>query len=87
MPPMSHLEFLGPDGPALQTLLCQLMLKRGVLDSGAFYSTYAHTDDIIDQYADAVSDVFAVLADARKRGDVQRRLQGPVRHRGFQRLT
>ncbi len=87
LPPMSHLDFEGSDGRAMRTLLCQLMLERGVLDSGAFYSTYAHTDDIIDQYADAVSDVFAVLADARKRGDVQQRLQGPVRHSGFQRLT
>ena len=87
MPPMSHLRFSGPAGPALQTLLCQLMLERGILDNGAFYSTYAHTDEVIDQYADAVADVFPILADAQAKGDATDRLKGPVRHSGFQRLT
>ena len=87
MPPMSHLDFGGPDGPAMQTLLCQLMLERGILDSGAFYSTYAHTDEVIDRYADAVADVFPILAAAHARGDATDHLKGPVRHSGFQRLT
>ncbi len=87
MPPLSHIRFNGPDGRAVQTLLCQLMLEHGFLDNGAFYATNAHTDEVLDEYARTVALVFPELANAVAKGDVKNRLHGPVGHSGFQRLT
>ncbi len=87
MPPLSHIRFNDRDGCAVQTLLCQLMLEHGFLDNGAFYSTHAHTDEILDEYGRAVARVFPLLAEAIAKGDVRDRLHGPVGHSGFQRLT
>ena len=60
------------------------MLKRGFLASTAFYASYAHTNSIINRYADAVKEVFALI---RNMGDKEPQLDGPICHTGFQRLT
>lgn len=87
IPPLSHFDVEGPDGKALQTLFTQRMLERGFLASGRYYATYAHRDEHIAAYLEAVRDVFRELAEAAAKGDVQRRLGGPVAHSGFRRLT
>ena len=84
--PLSHLEF--PQNPApLMTLFTQEMLDRGFLAGSAFYSTYAHRDEHIARYAEAVCEVFRTLSQAAGDGSTLRRLRGSVKHSGFQRLT
>lgn len=85
--PLSHFSIEGDDGAAIQTLFTQEMLDRGFLASGQFYPSYAHQGHHVDAYLAAVDDVFAILARAAAEGDVSRRLRGPVKHSGFQRLT
>lgn len=87
MPPLSHVSFDHPDARAVQTLHCQEMLARGFLDNTGFYATCAHTDDVLDAYAAAVGEVFAVLAGAIRADAVRASLRGPVGHSGFARLT
>jgi glutamate-1-semialdehyde 2,1-aminomutase len=87
MPPLSHLYFDGPDARAVQTLHCQMMLDRGYMDNTGFYATYAHTDDVLVEYEGALGEVFPVLAAARRDGQVESLLRGPVGHSGFARLT
>jgi len=70
----------------LKTLYVQLMLERGFLASTMIYVTLAHTEQIVAMFADALNEVFGEIAEAIKRGDVQKRLNGPVAHRGFRRL-
>ena len=72
---------------ALHTLLTQEMLDRGYLANTHFYPTLAHTDNILDGYLAAVDEVFGVLAAAKEAGDIAARLDGPVAHGGFHRLT
>jgi glutamate-1-semialdehyde 2,1-aminomutase len=85
--PLGHFSFLGDQGLAARTLFTQLMLERGFLASNAFYATYAHQDQHVDSYLAAVQEVFAAVADALKHNSVMDRLQGPVAHTGFTRLT
>lgn len=72
---------------ALRTLLTQSMLDRGFLAGEGFYPTYAHTDDIIDQYLDALDETFEILKKALADGDVAKYLRGPVAFSGFKRLN
>ena len=71
---------------ALRTLFSQWMLAEGFLAGCGVCPTLAHTDNIIDHYAEAVDRVFSRLADVLSRGDVDGALRGPVAHTGFRRL-
>jgi glutamate-1-semialdehyde 2,1-aminomutase len=85
--PLSHLEFDGDQDGALMTCFIQEMLRRGFLAGPATYATYAHTPELVADYYAACGEVFGLLAAATASGDVLALLEGPVRHRGFSRLT
>ena len=82
--PLLHYEFVYDKPLLYKTFFTQEMLKRGFLASTAFYASYAHTNSIINRYADAVKEVFALI---RNMGDKEPQLDGPICHTGFQRLT
>ena len=86
-PCFAHFAFDHPQADALRTLFSQWMLTEGFLAGGAVYPTLAHTDDIVDRYAEATDRVFARVADVLVRGDVDSALTGPVAHAGFRRLV
>jgi glutamate-1-semialdehyde 2,1-aminomutase len=75
------------DADVLTTLFTQEMLVRGFIATPRVFSTLAHTDEHIDSYLNAVSDVFAELAAGLEAGDVRQRLNGPVKHSHFKRLN
>ncbi len=87
VPALSVFKFAGKDSQAIRTLFTQEMLVRGILASHLFYPTLAHTRAHIAQYLKAADEVFALLADAIRKGEVHARLKGPVAHTGFQRLN
>jgi glutamate-1-semialdehyde 2,1-aminomutase len=86
--PLGHFTLnYGPKSQALRTLLTQLMLERGFLATDSYYATYAHTAQVINAYLAALDEVFVILKQAVDADDVHSRLQGPVAHSGFRRLT
>jgi glutamate-1-semialdehyde aminotransferase len=87
LPPLSHLAFNYENGQAVATLFTQLMLQRGFLAGKGFYASYAHRDEHVESYLDATSEVFTLLAEAVRTGSAENRLNGPVAHTGFRRLT
>ena len=87
IPPLSHFSFEYDDGQAMITLFTQVMLAKGFLASGRFYATYAHNNSHVEDYLTAVNEVFTVIAEALKKGTIERHLKGPVAHSGFYRLT
>jgi glutamate-1-semialdehyde 2,1-aminomutase len=86
-PALTTLAFEAPDSLALQTLLTVRMLARGILAGAAFYASWAHTAQHVDQYLAAADEIFSELAAAVRQGDAARRIGGPVRHSGFARLA
>ncbi len=84
--PLSHFRFKN-NHLELKTLFTQLMLERGFLATTAFYASYAHSTDHVEQYLNATNDVFNILSDAEKKGNTSSLLKGPVCHSGFKRLT
>lgn len=86
MYPMSHFDF--KDKPLiLKTLFTQEMLKKGFLATNAFYSSYAHKQEHLDAYLQAVDEVFAFFAKALKEENPEKYLNGPVCQSGFKRLA
>jgi glutamate-1-semialdehyde 2,1-aminomutase len=87
IPPLSHFNLIGNDAQATHTLFTQLMLERGFLAGRAFYSTYAHQDEHIESYLNAVDEIFGIIVESLYRGNIRALLKGPVAHTGFHRLT
>lgn len=87
IPPLSHFSITGPHGRAAHTLFTQLMLEEGFLASGTFYPTFAHTENHVDRYLKATERAFEVIANALRKGSVEKLLRGPIAHAEFKRLT
>lgn len=86
IPALNHLAFASNPLPSM-TLFTQEMLDRGFLAGSAFYPTFAHTESHVREYADAAADVFGIIAACGADGGIEKRLRGPIKHSGFQRLT
>lgn len=85
-PCLAHFAFEHSLANELRTLYTQLMLEQGFLAGTLFDPTLAHTDGIINRFAEAVDKAFAELADAIEKEEVATRLNGPPGHQGFRRL-
>jgi len=71
----------------LVALFVQLMLEKGYLAFTQFRPSFAHTDNIVDRYIDAVGKSFAELRIALENDDVSNLLVSSAAHSGFYRLT
>lgn len=80
-------SFKHEQGQALHTLFVQEMLKRGYLASKSVYVSYAHTLRVISAYLENIDDVFAMLKEAAEKNTIEKSLNGPIAHKGFERLT
>ena len=87
--PLSHFVIKGSENSLVyKTYFTQEMLKRGYIASNAFYTSYAHSEEIIKEYLQNVEEVFRNLAAINKRGELVRNyLESDVCHSGFGRLN
>jgi glutamate-1-semialdehyde aminotransferase len=85
--PMSSFAIQHNEAQAASTLFTQLMLEKGFLATKAFNATFAHQDQVIEEYLQAAEDAFGVIARALQRGTVAEMLNGPIQHSGFARLN
>lgn len=65
----------------------QEMLKKGFLASGGFYSMYAHKEEHVKKYLNAVDEVFTDLSVLIKNNKVGEKLEGQVVQEGFGRIN
>ena len=84
--PLGHISFEASP-LELKTLFVQEMMKRGFLVSDAYYASFAHKDEDVDDYLAACDEVFAIMAKAVKENNVVDLLEGPVCQGGFARLA
>ena len=87
--PLSHFTIIGnEDSMVYKTFFIQEMLKRGYIASNAFYTSYAHSPEIIDDYLENVGQVFQKIAEINHEGKkVEQYLESSVCHSGFGRLN
>ena len=85
--PLAHFSFR-ENNLALKTYFTQEMLKRGFLASTACYTSFAHSEQIISEYLEAVESVFADISCLLSSGSpIENSILGPVCHSGFERLN
>ena len=72
---------------AYKTYVTQELLACGFLASNVVYASTAHTDEILDQYFEAIDPVFAVIRECEDGRDIMNLLKSPVCQSGFKRLN
>ena len=85
--PLTHLSFIENESAGLQTLYAQIMLGKGYLVGDSVYTTFAYTDEIINQFISDSEFAFAKLKEAINKGDVCSCLKGDIKNAGFARLV
>jgi glutamate-1-semialdehyde 2,1-aminomutase len=73
--------------PATITYFIQEMLKKGILASDKCYSNYMHTPRLILRYKKACFEVFSNISKLNKSGNLEKKLEGPIKQMSFSRLT
>lgn len=79
--------FEGENGLLLKTLFTQLMLDEGFLASTVYYASYAHKDEHIEKYLQAVERTFRSISEMMAKGNLEENLKGDLCHSGFERLA
>ncbi len=88
MPALSTYSFSSDNAMKYKTLVAQEMLKKGFLASTNFYACTEHTDKHIENYIDALDDVYNSISECEKGNkNINNLLEGPVCHSGFKRLN
>lgn len=85
--PLAHFDWDYENGLAVQTLFAQMMLDKGYLISSAIYSTIAYSEEILSKFDKDAEEVFESIAEALKKGNVEKQLRGPIKQSGFARLV
>ena len=79
LPPWTGLRFRdaqGNDSLLLRSLFQQEVLKRGLLTHGNHMLTFSHDEAVIQETLRIYTEVFEILADATRNGNVEQRLEG-----------
>ena len=87
MPPLSKFGFDAGDPLEMKALFVQEMLDRGFLASTLYYAMYAHTDEDVALYLEAVADVFGEMKQLVESNGVRSALRGAPSVAGFARLS
>lgn len=87
LPALIKFRIEDPKSLAYKTLITQEMLSKGYLASNSVYVSTAHTPEIIEGYANALSDVFGLIRECMNGRDVNKLLKGPICHSEFRRLN
>ncbi len=79
--------FMHDDHLKFKTYLTQEMLKRGFLANTSFYACIEHSDDILESYFENLEPIFFEIKKCMDGKDIDKLLDGPVSHSGFERLN
>lgn len=87
--PMSHFTLIGDENPLVyKTFITQEMLKKGYIASNAFYTSSAHSEEIIYDYLENIGEVFSRIASISHDGEkVEDYIESTVCQSGFGRLN
>lgn len=88
IPAMTTYAFDSENAAAYKTFITQEMLKKGFLASTHFYACTEHSDDHLNLYFEALSDIYKTiyLCESEVR-NINNLLEGPICHSGFKRLN
>lgn len=85
--PISHFSFNHPKNLLLKTLYTQFFLEKGFLATTAFYASFAHKKEHVEEYLYHAGEIFNKLRKIIDENEPEKHLAGPVCQSGFKRLT
>ncbi len=86
-PPMGHFSFEHEKALVAKALFIQGMLEKGFLATTGFYAMFAHQEEHVKAYLDAVDQVLPMLNEAISSGHPESYLIGQPAASGFKRLN
>ena len=84
---MPSFQILSKDMNLYKTFISQEMLKKGFLASNTFYASISHKKEHTDHYFFELDQVFKKIKEAEEGLDITDKLDGPIAHIGFKRLS
>ncbi|MBI5683049.1 MAG: aminotransferase class III-fold pyridoxal phosphate-dependent enzyme [Deltaproteobacteria bacterium] len=87
IPPMGHFSFGHEKALVMKALFIQGMIEKGFLATTGFYAMYAHQEDDVKHYLEAVDQVLPQIIKAIDTGDPEKYLFGKPAIAGFKRLN
>lgn len=87
LPSMASFQIKSPNAISYKTLITQEMLRLGYLASTSIYLCTEHTQALVDDYLEALDEVFTLIVRCEDGADVNKLLAGPICHNGFRRLN
>ena len=85
---LSNFRFKSSNHLFYKSLLTQEMLKKGFLAATAFYTSTAHSSDILKDYFEALDSTFELISTVDNgKKDIKDLLRGKPCHDGFKRLN
>ncbi len=85
--PMGHFSFEHEETLVMKALFIQGMLEKGFLATNSFYAMYAHQEEHVKQYLDAVDQVLPQIIEAINTPHPEEFLLGKPAVAGFKRLN
>ena len=67
----------------MKSFIIQYLLKKKYLASNTFYSSIAHTDEILDGYFSILDEAFYELSQSIKKQDLDQKLNYPISDNTF----
>lgn len=86
-PALTSMNFNAPQAAALMTLFTVRMMSHGILCGSGFYPSAAHTSLHVNEYLAAADKVLPEIKQSIALGDADARVDGRIKHSGFQRLA
>ena len=88
MPSLTTYAFRSENFLKYKTLITQEMLKKNILASNAFYVSYSHSYQIIDEYIKNLEGIFNQIKECEDgKFDIDNLLDSGCCHNGFTRLN
>lgn len=87
LPAMIKFAINSENALAYKTLITQEMLAKGFLAGNSVYVCTAHSQEILDEYTEALDPIFRIIRDCEDGRDVMDLLKGPICHSEFKRLN
>jgi hypothetical protein len=84
---MGHFNFEHEKALVMKALFIQSMLEKGFLVTTGFYAMFAHQEEHVKAYLDAVDQVLPFLHEALRSGHPESYLIGKPAISGFKRLN
>ena len=88
IPAMTSYVFNSRNSLKYKTLIAQEMLKKGFLASTIFYACTEHKDEYLSKYLFELDKIYNIISKCESETlDIDKLLEGPVCHSGFERLN